>query len=227
MRWLATVLACLCLAGVAVADDEPRYNRVYLQAQQSESVSNDTMHVSLAAYAEHRDPATLAEMLNTDMQWALAAVEDYQTVKASSGSYQTWPVHRDNVMKGWRGQQMLSLESVDTDRLSELSGKLQERLQIKSMQFSVSDEKRAQVENRLIDASLDAFKARARLVGENLDAKSYRIVDINVGTSSQRPPVMYQRMATAAMESDAAVSVDAGDSDIHVTVSGTIELVIP
>lgn len=227
MRWLATILACLCFAGAAVADDEPRYNRVQLQAQQSESVSNDTMHVSLAVYAEHRDPATLAEMLNEDMRWALALVEDYQGVKASSGSYQTWPIHRDNVMKGWRGEQMLLLESIDTDRLSELSGKLQERLQIKSMRFSVSDEKRALVEDRLIGDAMDAFKARARLVGENLDAKSYRIVEINVGTSSQRPPVMYQRMATAAMESDNAVSVDAGDSDIHVTVSGTIELVIP
>ena len=227
MRWLATILACLCFAGAAVADDEPRYNRVQLQAQQSESVSNDTMHVSLAVYAEHRDPATLAEMLNEDMRWALALVEDYQGVKASSGSYQTWPIHRDNVMKGWRGEQMLLLESIDTDRLSELSGKLQERLQIKSMRFSVSNEKRALVENRLIGDALDAFKARARLVGENLDAKGYRIVDINVGSSSQRPPVMYQRMATAAMEPDSAVSVDAGDSDIDVTVSGTIELVIP
>jgi uncharacterized protein YggE len=39
---------------------------------------------------------------------------------------------------------------------------------------------------------------------------------------------MYQaRMATMAMESSDAVAVEGGESDVQVTVSGTIELQIP
>lgn len=228
MKLLLPILLCMLVsAGSAVASEEQRYNQVRLQAQQSESVSNDTMHVSLSAYAEHRDAASLAEQINADMEWALAVAGKYKDVKASTGGYRTWPVHRDNVMKGWRAQQTLSLESRDIKALSQLSGKLQEKLQIKSMNFSVSDEKRAIVENRLITSALDAFKERARLVGENLQANGYRIVDINVGTSAQHPPVLYQRMATAAMESDSQVAVEGGDSDINVNISGSIELIIP
>lgn len=209
-------------------DDPPRYNQVRLQAQQSESVSNDTMHVTLNTYAEMQDSAKLAVRINKDMEWALTRIKQVSDVKVSTGSYQTWPVTRKEVTTGWRGQQDLVLESRDTEKLGRLTGELQKKLKIKSMSFSVSDEKRTEVENRLIGVALDAFKARARIVGDNLNARGYRIVDINIGTSTQRPPVRYQaRLATMAMKASDSVAVEEGDSNVQVTVSGTIELDIP
>jgi predicted secreted protein len=229
MRVVLLLVCTLVVSPWLSADDAPpRYNQVRLQAQQSESVSNDTMHVTLNTYAEMQDPAKLATRINSDMGWALAKARQYADVKVSSGGYQTWPVTRKEVTTGWRGQQDLMLESRDTEKLSELAGDLQQKLKIKSMSFSVSDEKRIAVENRLIDAALNAFKVRALIVGENLNAKGYRIVDINIGSSAQRPPVMYQaRVASVAMEASDAVAVEGGESDVRVTVSGTIELDIP
>jgi predicted secreted protein len=227
---LLVLLASLLLlpAHTARADTDLRYNQVHLQAQQSESVSNDTMHVSLSTYGEARDPASLAMQLNTDMEWALAIARQNEGVTVSTGGYQTYPVHRDNVLKGWRGQQSLELEGKDTRQIGELAGQLQEKLQIKSINFSVSGEKRHAVENRLIDRALEAFKQRARIVGDNLKASGYRIVDINISTSAQRPPVPYQaRMMAAPMEAAAAVAVEAGESDIVVSVNGTVELQLP
>ena len=73
---------------------------------------------------------------------------------------------------------------------------------------------------------LHSFRERAGIVGSNLDAKGYRIVELNINTSSQRPPVPYQaRMAT--MEAAAPVVTEAGDSDIRVTINGTVELQLP
>ena len=226
----ALLLACMLVVSTAVRSDDnpPRYNQVRLQAQQSESVSNDTMHVTLNSYAEMQDSSRLAARINRDMDWALAQARQFSDVKVSTGGYQTWPVTRKEVTSAWRGQQDLILESRNTEMLSQLTGQLQEKLKIKSMSFSVSDEKRMAVENRLIDAALNAFKVRARIVGDNLNAKGYRIVDINVGTSAQRPPVMYQaRMSSVSMEASDAVAVEGGESDVQVTVSGSIELQIP
>lgn len=226
----ALLLACVLVVSTAVRSDDnpPRYNQVRLQAQQSESVSNDTMHVTLNSYAEMQDSSRLAARINRDMDWALAQARQFSDVKVSTGGYQTWPVTRKEVTSAWRGQQDLILESRNTEMLSQLTGQLQEKLKIKSMSFSVSDEKRMAVENRLIDAALNAFKVRARIVGDNLNAKGYRIVDINVGTSAQRPPVMYQaRMSSVSMEASDAVAVEGGESDVQVTVSGSIELQIP
>ena len=225
------VLLLLCLAvsaGTGLADDDLRYNQVRLQSQQTESVSNDTMHVTLQTYAEMQDPAKLAARINQEMEWALAQVKQVQGVKLRTGSYQTWPVTRKEVTTGWRGQQDLVLESRDTQGLSRLAGQLQARLQIKSMNFTVSDEKRVTVENRLIDLALNAFKERAGIVGDNPKAGGYRIVELNVGTSTARPPMLHQaRMASMSMEAGDAVAVEGGESDVRVTVSGTIELKIP
>jgi predicted secreted protein len=223
------LLLCLAVfASSGFADDELRYNQVRLQSRQTESVSNDTMHVTLQTYAEMQDPAKLATRINQEMEWALAQTKQLKGVKVRTGSYQTWPVTRKEVTTGWRGQQDLILESRDTQLLSRLTGKLQDKLQIRSMSFSVSDEKRVTVENRLIDLALNAFKERARIVGDNLKANGYRIVELNVGTSTARPPMMHQaRVASMSMEANDAVAVEGGESDIRITVNGTIELQIP
>ena len=228
MHRLAVTVCLLAVAVLAHADDDDvRYNQFRLSAQQSESVSNDTMHVTLNTYAEMQDSAKLATRINGEMEWALDIARQYPDVKVSTGSYQTWPVTRKEVTSAWRGQQDLMLESKDTEKLGELAARLQEKLKIKSMSFSVSDEKRMAVENRLIDAALDAFKQRADIIGKNLKASGYRFVDVNVGTSAQRPPVMYQaRMASVSMEASDSVAVEGGESDIQVTVSGTVELQI-
>jgi predicted secreted protein len=223
--------ACLWLALAAHAGEVPRYNQVSLDAQVTEQVGNDTMHVTLNAYGDHRDAAQLAAQINRDMEWALELVRQHADVRAGTGGYQTWPLtSRDNTStRGWRGQQSLTLESPDSGLLGRLVGQLQERLKISAMNFTVSDGKRAEVENRLIDSALEAFKSRADIVSRNLKASGYRIVNLTLGTSAQQPPVIYrQRMATLAAEAaDAPVAVEGGESEVRVSVSGTVELLIP
>jgi predicted secreted protein len=223
-----TGIMLACFMSVVQADSDSHYNRVQLQAQQLESVSNDTMHVTLNSFEEAHDPAALAARINQDMDWALGIAKRQQDISVGTGGYQTYPVYRDNVLKGWRGEQSLELEGKDTQAMSRLVGELQEKLQVKSMSFSVSDEKRTGVENRLISRALDAFKARAAIVVGNLHATGYRIVDITISTSSQRPPVPYPAgMMAAPMKAESLVAVEAGESNISVVVSGTIELSLP
>jgi predicted secreted protein len=228
---LPVTLTALVLAGfmgAVHADTDSVYNRVRLQVQQVESVSNDTMHVTLNTFDEARDPASLATRINKDMEWALGIARRQQGITSRTGGYQTYPVYKDNVLKGWRGEQSLELEGKDIHAMSRLVGELQERLQVKSMSFSVSDEIRTEVENRLISRALDAFKARAAIVVDNLHATGYRIVDMTISTSSQQPPAPYPvaRMA-ATMQSESRVAVEAGESDVSVMVSGTVELSLP
>jgi predicted secreted protein len=227
-RLWAALCVTLLLACQASADEQPRYNQVRLQSQESEPVSNDTMHVTLSASGEQRDAADLAGRINADMTWALDLAKGYEAVKVSTGNYRTWQVRQDNKMKGWQARQDLVLESRNTHALSQLTGLLQEKLQVDSMSFSVSAETRTAMENRLIELALQAFKVRAGIIGDKLMASGYRIVDLNIGTFAQQPPVVYRAQgAVAAMESSMAVATEGGESDIQVTVSGTIELIMP
>jgi predicted secreted protein len=225
---MLTALPLACCMDAVHADTDNHYNRVQLQAQQLESVSNDTMHVTLNTFGEARDPAGLAGRINDDMAWALGIAKRQEGVTAGTGGYQTYPVYKDNVLKGWRGEQSLELEGKDIRAMSRLVGELQGKLQVKSMSFSVSEAKRTGVENRLISRALDAFKARAAIVVDNLHATGFRIVEMTISTSSQRPPAPYPvaRMATT-MQAESRVAVEAGESDVSVMVSGTIELSLP
>jgi len=226
VRWPVLLAGLLCMA--AGAADQPRYNQVRLQASQSEMVLNDTMHVSLEAFAEAQEPAAVARQINSDMEWALPLAKAAEGITVRTGNYQTYPVLHKNETRGWRGQQDLELEGLDTQRLGDLAGRLQERLQVKAIYFSVSDRQREATENRLIGRALQAFRERAGLVGDNLKATGYRIVDLGVDTSSQRPPVPVQaRMSALAAEAAIPVAVEAGESRVTVTVSGTIELQLP
>jgi predicted secreted protein len=229
VRYLVFLLLVSLCPGAAVADEEERrYNLIHLQAERAEQVPNDTMHVTLKTYGEDRDAARLAARINADMAWALQQAGTFKQIKAKTGSYRTWPVERDNILtKGWRGQQMLELESTDVESLSKLAGILQEKLKIDAMRFTVSDQQREAAENRLIDAALNAFKERARIIRVNLEANGYRLVDVNVVTAAQQPPIRYQARMAMADAAESAVAVEGGESNIRVVVSGAIELVVP
>ncbi|MEZ5542726.1 MAG: SIMPL domain-containing protein [Pseudomonadota bacterium] len=234
MKRMPVILLLLFGLGGAAAvlgAEEPRYHQVNLDAQAVAQVSNDTMNVSMHTWGEHREAAQLAAQINGDMEWALALARQYQAVKVSTGGYQTWPLSSKDGLstRGWRGQQTLTLESRDSDVLSQLVGQLQQRLKLDAMNFTVSDEQRAAVENRLIDTALEAFKTRAGIVSANLKAGGYKIVTITIGTAGQQPPIMYRaRVAAMATEAaDAPVAVEGGESEVRVTVSGTVELELP
>jgi predicted secreted protein len=227
MQKISTCLVLvLSMTVPAFADDEDRkYNQIRFQAQISESIANDRMQVILTVHGEDDEPSNLAGKINRDMEWALEKIRTEKTVKANSGGYQTFPVYRKEVVIGWRGRQDLTLESGDVSALSRLVGQLQERLQVRSMSFSVSDEARSAVENRLIGEALDAFKQRARIVQKNFQSKGYRLVDLNINTSSPIPPPVPRGMVRmAAAQEQAPVSVEAGESKVTVSVSGVIEL---
>jgi predicted secreted protein len=231
MRLAPHAVAALLLASflsAAQADSVTHYNRIQLQAERQESVGNDIMHVTLSTFGEARDPAELAIRVNDDMEWALGIAKRYEGVTVGTGSYQTYPVYEENTLKRWRAQQNLELEGKDSRRMGQLVGELQARLQVKSMSFSVSEAKRTEVENRLIGQALDAFKTRAGIVGNNLRATGYRIVDISINTTSQRPPVPYPvGMMAAPMQAESRLAVETGESEVGVTVSGTVELTLP
>jgi predicted secreted protein len=213
----------LCTTPLTAAE-MPHYNQIHLQAQSSMTVSNDHMEAALSVFGEGSDTAKLADQINGTMSWALKTAKQYPKVSVSSGQYQTYPVFGKDTLKRWRATQEVNLESADTDALAQLLGVLQQRLQVNAVRFTVSPAQRAKAEDQLIDQALAAFQARAERVRKNLGAKSYRIVDLNVGSSGTPPP--YPMMRAQAMESAVtAPAVESGTSQITVNAEGTIELV--
>jgi len=202
-------------------------DQVSFQVEVGRDVGNDRVVAILIATAEDRKPAALADTINTDMAWALEQVRAGRQVTSRSGNYQTYPVYGDDrKIVRWRGRQELQLEARDVDNLSQLVGVLQSRLQMQSLQFSVSPERRSQVENELIEQALKAYQARAEIVRTSLGADSYRLLDISIHTGSQRPvmPMRAEAVVSTSRSSVNSPALEQGTSRVNVQVGGSIRL---
>ena len=235
LRWYSRVVAVAVLLAFGLApaqaaeedsSENDKMNRVRLQAQSSKQVVNDLMQAMLAAEAEDRDPAKLADTINRTMTWALERARSAEGVTVQSGGYQTYPVRREGQIVRWRASQQVLLESPDSDRMTALIGELQSRLQLKSLGFTVSPEARRAMENELISAALNRFKERAEIVRKNLAAAGYQIVEVAIHTSGTQPirPLPVGRAMAATRQEVAPPAVEAGRSEVTVSVTGTIQL---
>lgn len=216
-------LLSLCL--VARAAEEPRYQQLHFQVERSQQVGNDQMQVWLVAQAEGSDPARLAHTINETMDWALAQAPEGEGMRLRTGNYQTQALRDKDRLRGWQVSQDLHIEGTDIPAISALVGALQERLQVRSMGFSVSAETRRVAEEQLIETALEAFQERARNVQRIMGATGHRLVNASIQTGGHFPgPVLRAQALGAEM---AAPAVQAGESEVRVTVAGSIELIMP
>lgn len=226
---VGTVVLAAMLAALPAAADEKRgldYNLVRLEADAAAEVPNDLMRVTLAVEHNARDAAALPPLVNADMRWALDLAKQRPKVKAQSGEYTTQPEYAAGRIVGWRAIQVLELESEDFAEVTALATELQQKLQVRAMEFAPTRATRLRVENELTAAALRAFAAKAKLITETMGAARYEVVEVNVGGT---PVFKSQRGAEMAMmrAADAAappIAVEGGTATLTVTVNGQIQL---
>ena len=230
MLRIPTLAVLLLLMPFAQAHDaETLFNKVSLQAEAQREVPNDEMTVMMAAEVQGSNPSELAERVNKDMAWALDLAKKQPAINAETHNYSTSPIYGKasgsggRVITGWRVRQELQLKTTEFQKLTELLGTLQERLQLTQMGFSPTPETRQKHQNELISEAMQAFKERVAIIQQNMDGRDYRIVELNVNTSGfgYRPMAMAD-MAMSTMER-AAPAVEGGTSEVTVTVSGSVQ----
>ena len=197
---------------------------VDLSAEATRPAPNDMAIASMFFEAGDADPAALAVHVNAALASALEQARLYPAVKVRSSGANTYPVYgkEGRKIESWRMRSDIQLESRDIPALSELLGKLQAKLALSSLVMQPAPETRRSVADLAANDAIGAFQARATAVAATL-GKSYRISHLSIGYGG--PPRPIRPMMKAAAFADAApVAIEAGESEIAVTVSGTIEL---
>jgi predicted secreted protein len=228
-RLLAAAAAALLLALPArgFSHDEPdALRRVSFQVERSRDVENDRVRAVLAYTDEDANAAALADRVNGAMTWALERAKRKGELKVQTGAYTTSPVYDHQRIVRWRASQQLWLDSGDVAPLTERIGELQEKLQVESVSFSVSPERRREVEDELIGEALRAYRARAELVREALGSSGFTLVQLSVNTPGAPSPQPYygRGAAMAAAEAVTPPALEGGTSALTVSVNATIEL---
>ncbi len=219
----AFILGLSITGPASAAEETPRYNQIHFQVERNRAVDNDRMHAVLSTTAEDDNAARLADQINRTMDWAHKTAKTKTKIEVRTGGYRTHPVYDKDKIRRWRATQELILEASEFAELGGLIGQLQERLQVTSINFSVSAEKRRAVEDDLITRSLEAFKLRAELVRKQFAAKGYRIVEVSINTGGGQPVPLMRGLAMESA-SVAPPAIEAGTSTLTLIVGGTIEL---
>jgi predicted secreted protein len=202
------------------------YNLYHLSASAEDEIDNDIMKVTLLASHQSMQSSEANKVVNQQMSAALKILKKTKDIHYETGSYQTQPIYKNQQISGWKASQQIELKSTNVDQLSDVVGKLQTELKISSMRFDVSKPVRQKAENALSVEALNQFKERALLIQKTMGANSYHVVAIDINTGTQRPPVRRMMRAEMAMASDSSTpSVEAGNSNVTVNVTGQIQLV--
>ena len=195
---------------------------VDLASEASRSAVNDLFRSTVAAEASGATPGAPADEVNRLIAAALKTTQGYPAVKAKTNGVSSYPVYAANSarIEGWRVRAEIVLETADSAALSELLGKLQARLTVASLVTLPSPATRKKAEDEAIVEGIAAFKARARLIADTLGGP-FAIKHLGVASEGRMPPPVMLR-SKGVMAADASTPIEAGSSQVSVSVSGQI-----
>ncbi|MEJ2213353.1 MAG: SIMPL domain-containing protein [Gammaproteobacteria bacterium] len=211
----------------ALASENITYNRIHFSVIAEKQVSADEIIVTMSVQRNGPDIAMLADQVNRTMKTALKTANKEKGIQVETLNYQTNKNYQKGKQSGWQVSQSMSLIGSDMEQMSELIGKLQAELQLNSITYQVSSERKQQIEDELSEIALKKFTAKAAKYSNSLNRSNYQIVQIslsNQNTSPPRPMLMARQGAMMAAESIAAPSIQPGDQKISITATGSIEL---
>lgn len=205
------------------------YGLVSFATSASRKVANDQINASLSKTVQNKSSAEAQNQIATTLNQAMAIARKYPQVQVTSGNQATYPQYDKNQkIIGWTGNAALNLKSTDTVVASKLIADLQAFMTMDNLDFTVSDAKRKEVEQALMADASRNFQQQAAALLPAWGAQSYQLVNVefNQGNDYYPRARVMPMMAAAKMENTVAdQDFQAGDTNITVTINGTVQLV--
>ena len=188
------------------------------------TVQNDRMQATVRVEAEHASASVAANEVNSRMARGLARAKAVPGVETKSAGYSTWQSWEKGRPSKWKVVQSLALSSSDFAALAGLVSRLQDEdgLLVSGIGFSVAPETRRKAEDALTREAVRSWQQRAATAADALGYASWRPGRVTVSTNDGvvGPRVEMMMRAQAAPAGGAPVVVEAGTTELSVTVAG-------
>ena len=195
---------------------------VSVSASATATVSNDRLQAWLRAEAENPSPAAAASQVNAIVAKALAGARSYPAVKVATTGYSTQQITDKGKASRWHVTQTVSLDSADFTAAATLITKLQDEdgLLLSSMGFSLADKTRRDAEDGVTRQAIRSWQSRAEQAAQALGFASWHPghLTVQTGDGGRVYPTMRAQAATGF--APAPVALEAGTTDVTVTVNG-------
>jgi predicted secreted protein len=217
----AAFAASIVLPVSAQMSPSPAPPSVTVTASASSTVTNDRLQAWLRTEAENVSPAAAAAQVNAASAKAIADAKAFPSIKVATAGYSTQQIAERGKPTRWRVSQTITVDASDFTAAATLLSKLQDEngLLLSNMSFSITEKTRHDAEDKVTQQAIESWQARAQQASQALGFAKWRVGHVNVQASSGQPyPIMRaQAMAAAAAP---PVALEAGTTDVSVSVSG-------
>ncbi|MFK7840084.1 MAG: SIMPL domain-containing protein [Bdellovibrionales bacterium] len=203
---------------------------LHISATERREVDQDLLIATLRIEAEDRSNKKVQNDVNEGMRAALDLAKEYKDVKAVTRSYNVNQFDKNGGKRNqprdmvWKASQSVQLKSKDADAVLELVGKIQSAgFVMAGLNYTLSPEIAAQVQDEMLEAALEKLQARAQRAAKALGKSKAELKEINTQGNSAPVARNYHRgaeMAVMSMSADVAAPVAAaGETTITMTVN--------
>lgn len=229
--WLLPATLALGLLPAAQAQPGPiPRDVVQFAATATLEARQDQLSVTLRATREGGDPAVVQQQLKAVLDAALAEARAHVqpgALELRSGAFSLYPrSQRDGRISVWQGTAELILSGTEIERIAALAGRIQ-GMTVAQTAFGLSRAQRELLEQQAQAQAIERFRARATEIARSFGFNSYTLREIHINSQDQgaqiRPRFMAME-AKAGVAADAPLPVEAGQAQVQVTVSGSVQL---
>jgi predicted secreted protein len=168
----------------------------------------DQLSVTLRVTREGSDPTVVQQQLKSVLDAALAEARPQAlpggALEVRSGAFSLYPrSNRDGRISTWQGTAVAQTA------------------------FGLSREQREKLEQQAQAQAIERFRARAGEIARGFGFSTYSLREININSQDQGAQIRPRFMAMEAkssMAADAPLPVEAGQAQVQVIVSGSVQL---
>jgi predicted secreted protein len=224
------VLAATSISSVALAADQAAPSGVVaLTATASTDVTRDMLTITLMTNRDGADASAVQSSLKQAVESALAEARSVSRpgqIDVRTGNFSLSPRYSPkNAISGWQGSAEVVLEGRDLPGLSQLAGRIQ-TMSIARVSQGLSREQREKAEATALSQAISRYRAQAADVTKQFGYSSYVVREVSVSTNDpgSNPVPMFAVARSMAVQNDAPMPIEAGQTSVTVTVNGTVQM---
>ena len=219
------LLVFLFSSALQAKDDLPT---IHYQVTESREVESDLLVASVNVQQSHSDAGAAFREVNEAVLKIIELAQQVEGVTLSSGGYHT--SSRQYGKKGkrrveWVVRQVLSMKTQHFPPLLNHLGEIQQAGgMVQSLNYTVSPDRKREIEDQLKVKAVSRFRARAADYAEaaGMGREEWKLLTLSIDGQQAEPMPMSRGMF--AMESTQGISAPSGTNTLMATVSGAITL---
>lgn len=229
---LPFVFATGAASAETTAKESKKGSVFYFSTQVNRTVEKDLMFAEVYSRKTGKSLAELKKTVSKNLNKILEEAKQNKAIEVSSEGLRNFADYdKKGKVIGWVAEGSISMKSKDFDAIAKILENLGEDVAIRRIDFSVSPEKLASLEDEMTLEIIKQFQHKANVIQKGLNAKSYVLDNINLNTGNRGgdypiQPVPYRAsMKVSAMDSAApmeSIPMEAGKATISASASGNV-----